>query len=408
MTFHNRINSNTHPLLWSHLPLFQQTLDRAKLASSRILIGLSGGVDSSVTALVLLALGYDVAGLFMKNWDEDDGTDYCTAKQDLADAQAVADQLGIQLHSANFAAEYWDSVFESFLASYQSGLTPNPDVLCNREIKFAVFRDYAHQLGYESIATGHYALMEGTNGPQLYKSVDSNKDQTYFLNGVLTHQLKNVVFPLGCIDKPMVRQLADEAGLATKKKKDSTGICFIGERRFQDFLRQYLPAQPGVICDTQGLELGQHQGLMYYTLGQRKGIGIGGLANSNENPWYVAKKCLKTNRLIITQDAEHPWLMSTTAALSSINWISSVEPYLNSDGSWSGEARCRHRQSLVPVFLPVEQVASRTPVFEFDTPQWAVTPGQYLVLYHENLCLGGGPIQNTDQVHTDEPVSHTP
>lgn len=388
-----KYTSKSHPLLWSYLPLFQRTLSEAKLTSSKILVGLSGGVDSSVTALVLQALGCDVAALFMKNWDEDDGTDYCTAKQDLADAQAVADQLGIKLHTANFAAEYWDSVFESFLSSYQAGFTPNPDVLCNREIKFEVFREYATLLGFDAIATGHYALMKKSAlGPQLVQSVDQNKDQTYFLNGVRREQLQNVLFPLGCIKKSVVRALAEEAGLATTRKKDSTGICFIGERRFKDFLSQYLPAQPGDICNDAGEVLGQHQGLMYYTLGQRKGIGIGGIAAADERPWYVARKCLKSNRLFIVQDSEHPWLMSKSAQLSSINWISHVQTFCAPGENWTGFARCRHRQALVPVELSASEMLSETPLFTFPTPQWAVTPGQYLVLYHEGICLGGGPI----------------
>lgn len=388
-----KYSSTSHPLLWSYLPKFKKTLENAQLSSSKILVGLSGGVDSSVTAMVLQALGCDVAALFMKNWDEDDGTDYCTAKQDLADAQAVADQLGIPLHTANFAAEYWDSVFESFLKSYQAGFTPNPDVLCNREIKFEVFRDYASHLGFDAIATGHYALMEKTNlGPQLMQSVDANKDQTYFLNGVRPDQLKDVLFPLGCIEKPVVRALAEEAGLATTRKKDSTGICFIGERRFKDFLSQYIQAQPGDICNDTDEVLGRHTGLMYYTLGQRKGIGIGGIAAADERPWYVARKCLKTNRLFIVQDSEHPWLMSQSVQLSSINWITHVRHFVQDQNDWTGVARCRHRQALVPVSLAAAEIDSDQPRFTFSAPQWAVTPGQYLVLYHGDICLGGGPI----------------
>ncbi len=390
-----KISQETHPILWQHLPELQHCVEMAGLPSQQILVGLSGGVDSSVTALVLKALGYDVSGLFMKNWDEDDGTEYCTAKQDLADAEAVAQQLGIPIHTANFAAEYWDSVFEDFLASYKAGFTPNPDVLCNREIKFQVFKHYAAHLGFTAIATGHYARTKASkNGVQLCMSVDSNKDQTYFLNNVSQQQLQNVVFPLGCIDKPLVRQIAEEAGLATQKKKDSTGICFIGERRFKDFLSQYLPAKPGDICNEDGKVMGQHQGLMYYTLGQRKGIGIGGVAQASEDPWYVAKKCMDTNRLYIVQDARHPWLMSKTVTLQSLNWITSprllaTEQEIEED-LWRGYARCRHRQALVPVSFKLSQ--AENPVITFDEAEWAVTPGQYLVLYKDGVCLGGGAI----------------
>ena len=386
-------SENTHPILWRHLAALQHNIDQAQLSSPKILVGLSGGVDSSVTAMILQALGYQVSGLFMKNWDEDDGSEYCTAQQDLEDAQAVADQLGIQLHTANFAAEYWDNVFEDFLESYKAGFTPNPDVLCNREIKFQVFRDFATHLGFPAIATGHYARMVLTHdGPELHQSVDDNKDQTYFLNGVRRQQLHNVVFPLGCIAKPVVRELAEESQLATKRKKDSTGICFIGERRFKDFLSQYLPAKPGIICDDQGKELEQHQGLMYYTLGQRKGIGVGGIANTDEKPWYAAKKCLKTNRLFVTQEHDHQWLMSNSAQLQSINWI--CQPIFDSD-VWHGFARCRHRQALTAVRIAAEEFHKAQPIIQFNDPQWAVTPGQYLVLYNNGVCYGGGPILAT-------------
>lgn len=389
----------SHPLLWQHLARFEQHLAQAQLGTDQILVGMSGGVDSSVTALILKALGYNVAGLFMKNWDEDDGTEYCSARQDLADAQAVADQLHIPLHTANFAAEYWDNVFEDFLASYKAGYTPNPDVLCNREIKFQVFREYAQHLGFNAIATGHYAsIRHSVHGPQLLQSVDANKDQTYFLNSVLREQLAQVVFPLGCIEKPLVRELALEAGLATQRKKDSTGICFIGERRFRDFLGQYISARPGEICDENGKPLGEHQGLMYYTLGQRKGIGVGGVVQGEEKPWYVARKCLATNRLFIVQDAQHPWLMTTTVQLDSINWI--TPPQEISDAlPWRGFARCRHRQALVPLTMQSAPNDAR-PVFIFDAPEWAVTPGQYLVLYQDGICLGGGPIMQQPEDQT--------
>jgi len=384
-----KLSAQSHPLLWQTLPQFEAALAQSPIRPGPTLVGMSGGVDSSVTALVLKALGQDVAGLFMKNWDEDDGTDYCTAKRDLADAVAVADQLQIPLHTANFAAEYWDNVFEDFIASYTSGFTPNPDVLCNREIKFQVFRDYAQALGFANIATGHYAVVKSSStGPELHRAIDENKDQTYFLTGVAAHQFQNVVFPLGVVDKPLVRQLAAEAHLATRSKKDSTGICFIGERRFKDFLQTYIPAQPGIICDDHEKSIGQHQGLMYYTLGQRKGIGVGGLSGADEKPWYVARKCLATNRLFITQDPQHPWLMSHSAELGSINWITPP-----SKTPWHGQARYRHRQPLIST-QSQSPLTSQQPVFIFDQPAWAVAPGQYLVLYSGTLCLGGGPVVN--------------
>ena len=405
------LSETTHPLLWQELPQLRQTLAAAQLEGNSILVGLSGGVDSSVTALCLKALGYEVAGLFMKNWDEDDGTEYCTARQDLADAQSVADQLEIKLHTANFSAEYWDQVFEHFLASYKAGFTPNPDVLCNREIKFQVFRDYAKALGFQNCATGHYAFMQRTpeKQPLLCMSHDTNKDQTYFLNAVAAGDFNQVVFPLAHMNKPLVRELATEASLTTQRKKDSTGICFIGERRFQSFLSQYLPAKPGKIVLENGEVVGEHQGLMYYTLGQRKGIGIGGTKQGEEKPWFVAKKDLEQNQLVIVQEQEHPLLMSQSALVTEMNWISL--PRLEEKAGelyWHGFARCRHRQALVPVSIRFledisnkgqKSLPTKIEVF-FETPQWAVTPGQYLVLYENQTCLGGGPVLKTSQVES--------
>ncbi|HSH49759.1 MAG TPA: tRNA 2-thiouridine(34) synthase MnmA, partial [Halomonas sp.] len=268
----------------------------------KVIVGMSGGVDSSVSALLLLEQGYAVEGLFMKNWDEDDGSEYCTAKDDLADAQAVCDKLGIPLHTANFAAEYWDNVFEHFLAEYRAGRTPNPDILCNREIKFKVFLEYAELLGAEKIATGHYVRQGIRDGrPRLLKGLDANKDQSYFLYAVPEAAIARTLFPLGELEKSEVRAIAERHGLATARKKDSTGICFIGERRFSDFLKRYLPAQPGAIETPQGDVIGEHMGLMYYTLGQRQGLGIGGLADYPEEPWYVAAKDLERNVLIAVQ-----------------------------------------------------------------------------------------------------------
>jgi tRNA-uridine 2-sulfurtransferase len=315
------------------------------LNKPKIIIGMSGGVDSSVAALLLLEQGNAVEGLFMKNWDEDDGTDYCTAQADYDDALEVARRLGIRLHSANFAAEYWDSVFEQFLADYSAGRTPNPDVLCNREIKFKVFLDYARTLGADAIATGHYARERLIDGRfELHKALDQSKDQTYFLNAVPIDQLAQCRFPLGGITKPEVRAIAKRAGLHNHQRKDSTGICFIGERRFRDFLSRYVSSAPGPIVAIDGRVRGEHAGLAYYTIGQRQGLGIGGQSGTAEAPWYVVAKDLRTNRLTVSQDPtalSSDWL--TTPA---INWLAQ-EPLL----PYNCTARIRHRQTDQPCRL---------------------------------------------------------
>ena len=350
---------------------------------------MSGGVDSSVAALMLKEQGYRVEGLFMKNWEEDDGTEYCTAKEDLADAQAVADKLGIRLHSANFAAEYWDGVFEHFLDEYRSGRTPNPDILCNREIKFRAFLDYATQLGADYIATGHYVRRSVVNTEtRLCKGLDPNKDQSYFLHQVGRAQLERSLFPLGELEKPQVREIAEEAGLATARKKDSTGICFIGERRFSDFLQQYLPAQPGMIEDLDGRVLGEHRGLMYHTIGQRQGLGIGGLADHAEAPWYVVRKDLTRNVLTVAQGNDHPALFTSTLSAKSLFWISGKAPAL----PLSCKAKVRYRQSDQSCTL---RATAEGFVVDFNTPQRAVTPGQSVVFYDDDVCLGGGVIEGT-------------
>ena len=274
-------------------------------SETRVIVGMSGGVDSSVSAALLLEQGYQVEGLFMKNWDEDDGTEYCTAKDDLADAQAVCDRLGIKLHTANFAAEYWDNVFEHFLAEYRAGRTPNPDILCNREIKFKAFLDYALMLGADLIATGHYVRRGERDGETLLlRGMDGNKDQSYFLHAVAGEQIARTLFPVGELDKPEVRRIDERYELATARKKDSTGICFIGERRFSDFLKQYLPAQPGDIETTGGEVIGRHHGLMYHTIGQRQGLGIGGMQGAGDEPWYVLRKDLTRNVLVVGPTGE--------------------------------------------------------------------------------------------------------
>ena len=348
---------------------------------------MSGGVDSSVAALMLIEAGYRVEGLFMKNWEEDDGTEYCTAKEDLADAQSVADQLGIRLHSANFAAEYWDGVFDHFLSEYRAGRTPNPDILCNREIKFRAFLDYATQLGADLIATGHYVQTDAKGGTtRLRKGVDGNKDQSYFLHQVDHQALGRSLFPVGNVDKTLVREKAASAGFVTARKKDSTGICFIGERRFRDFLKQYLPAQPGPIVSVDGDELGEHEGLMYHTIGQRQGLRIGGLANRPEAPWYVVDKNVPDNVLVVAQGNEHPALFKTQLTATDVIWISGEPPTL----PLSCHAKIRYRQAD----QPCEVSASDSKVqVSFTTPQRAVTPGQSVVFYEGDICLGGGVIE---------------
>ena len=354
---------------------------------STVIVGMSGGVDSSVAALLLRDQGYRVEGLFMKNWDEDDGTDYCTAKEDLADAQAVAASLGIKLHSANFAAEYWDGVFEHFLAEYQSGRTPNPDILCNREIKFRAFLDYATELGADFIATGHYVRRDDSGQrTTLLKGLDPDKDQSYFLHQVGHRELSRSLFPVGDLAKPEVRKIAEQAGLTTARKKDSTGICFIGERRFKDFLQQYLPAQPGVIEDINGQALGEHQGLMYHTIGQRQGLGIGGLADRNAAPWYVVEKHVERNVLIVAQGNDHPMLYKHSLHASTLFWISEQAPAFPLQCT----AKVRYRQP--DQNCVVTKTASGFLV-EFEVPQRAITPGQSVVFYHNDTCMGGGIIE---------------
>ncbi|MFG6667919.1 tRNA 2-thiouridine(34) synthase MnmA [Halomonas sp. HNIBRBA4712] len=366
------------------------TPNTATGAPTKVIVGMSGGVDSSVSALLLLQQGYEVEGLFMKNWDEDDGTEYCTAKEDLADAQAVCEKLGIKLHTANFAAEYWDNVFEHFLEEYKAGRTPNPDILCNREIKFKVFLDYAEMLGAELIATGHYVRRGERDGrPRLLKGLDTNKDQSYFLHAVPEAAIARTLFPVGELEKPAVRALALEHDLVTAKKKDSTGICFIGERRFKDFLQQYLPAQPGKIETAEGDVIGEHMGLMYYTLGQRQGLGIGGLANYSEEPWYVAGKDLDRNVLTVVQGKSDAHLYTNALATEAMDWVAGQAPV--AEGRFT--AKTRYRQSDCPCRVRTRDDGSVEVIF--DDPQWAVTPGQSLVLYDGDVCLGGGVISAT-------------
>jgi tRNA-specific 2-thiouridylase len=359
-------------------------------ADTRVIVGMSGGVDSSVSALLLKQQGYQVEGLFMKNWDEDDGTEYCTAKVDLADAEKVCATIDIKLHTANFAAEYWDNVFEYFLAEYKAGRTPNPDILCNREIKFKAFLDYAKILGADKIATGHYARthIDENNVTSLVKGLDTNKDQSYFLHAVGEKEFSQTLFPIGDMEKPAVRALAEEYDLVTHNKKDSTGICFIGERRFKDFLQQYLPAQPGEIINDEGSVIGEHSGLMYHTIGQRQGLGIGGVKDANEAPWYVADKYLDKNQLLVVQGKDHPHLFHQHLAADQVHWINASPP----SNSFNCKAKIRYRQADQECEVITNEDGSLT--VNFAEPQRAVTPGQSIVFYNELRCLGGAVIKS--------------
>ncbi len=359
------------------------------MSAERIMVGLSGGVDSAVAAALLQRQGYLVEALFMKNWEEEDSEEHCSAATDLADARAVADRLKIPLHTVNFSHEYWERVFRHFLEEYATGRTPNPDILCNREIKFRAFLDHARRLGAQRIATGHYARTEtGREGIRLLQGEDPDKDQSYFLHLLDQQQLEASHFPLGALRKTAVRELAQTLGLANAAKRDSTGICFIGERHFRTFLGRYLPAQPGEIVTTTGEVIGQHQGLMYHTLGQRRGLQIGGLANHPELPWYVVAKELSQNRLIVAQKKNHPRLMSTRVRCGALHWITPPQPPL----PLSCEARHRYRQPRQPcTLISTENGETRV---HFDTPQRAVTPGQSIVFYLGEQCLGGAVIES--------------
>jgi len=351
--------------------------------AERVVVGMSGGVDSSVAALLLKRSGYDVVGLFMKNWEDDDDDEYCSTRQDLVDAAAAADVIGIELEAVNFSAEYKDRVFAGVLREYSAGRTPNPDVLCNAEIKFKAFLDHAMRLGASKIATGHYARMRKTNEIfELLRGMDAGKDQSYFLHRLNQEQLSRVMFPVGEMKKSEVRRLAREAGLANHAKKDSTGICFIGERPFREFLNRYLPKVPGAIVDEKGRRLGEHIGLAFYTIGQRKGIGIGGIANAPTEPWYVADKRLESNELIVVQGHDHPLLLKKQLKAQDPAWVSGAPPH--------GEtlsAKTRYRQADAPCRL--ERVLESEIRVGFEAPQWAVTPGQSVVLYEGEVCMGG-------------------
>jgi tRNA-specific 2-thiouridylase len=371
------------------------------ISETRVIVGMSGGVDSSVSALLLKQQGYQVEGLFMKNWDEDDGTEYCTAIADLNDAQQVCDKIGIKLHQANFAAEYWDRVFEYFLEEYKAGRTPNPDILCNKEIKFKAFLDYALTLGADFIATGHYVRkQQNDNDAWLLKGLDNNKDQSYFLYAVGGDKIAKTLFPVGEIEKPEVRKLAEQHDLVTADKKDSTGICFIGERKFADFLKQYIPAQPGNIVTENGEVIGKHQGLMYHTIGQRQGLGIGGLKNYDESPWYVAEKNLNDNTLVVVQGKNHPLLFSSSLTCDQLDWING-KPQLPIRCA----AKVRYRQA--DQACEVRALKDGKLVVHFDKAQRAITPGQSVVFYDADRCLGGGIIESTQSEDSNSALSST-
>ena len=352
------------------------------------MVAMSGGVDSSVSALLLKQKGYDIAGMFMKNWEEDDRYGHCTAAEDAADAKAVATSMGMVLHTRNFSSEYWENVFEEFLSEYRAGRTPNPDILCNREIKFKTFLEHAETLGAEKMATGHYVRSDCRDGKhRLLKGRDHNKDQSYFLYAVGHEQLAKTLFPVGDLEKPEVRDLAEKAGFNVHDKKDSTGICFIGERNFTAFLREYIPSEPGEIRTTDGRVIGQHQGLMFHTLGQRQGLGIGGVKGYPEAPWYVLHKDMKNNVLYAGQGHDHPWMLSKQLEASQLTWISGEAPEAGSRLT----AKVRYRQHDQAV--TVAEIDQDTIHLDFDQAQRAVTPGQSVVLYDGDVCLGGGIIE---------------
>jgi tRNA-specific 2-thiouridylase len=369
--------------------------------SKKIVVGMSGGVDSSVTALLLKQQGYEVTGLFMKNWEDDDNDEYCSSRQDLLDAVSVADTIGIPIEAVNFSREYKERVFSSFLSEYQAGRTPNPDILCNAEIKFKAFLDHAIQLGADIIATGHYAQVREKDGLfQLLKASDDSKDQSYFLHRLNQMQLKHAMFPLGKLLKAEVRAIAERHGLPNHAKKDSTGICFIGERPFREFLNRYLPTQPGEIWtpDTladrpdcgrgsNGNLVGHHIGLSFYTIGQRQGLGIGGAREASGEPWFVAGKDMANNRLIVVQGHDHPALLSHRLTALDSHWISGMAPPIDHPYA----AKTRYRQADAPCRLT--RVSGSSCEIAFDDAQWAVTPGQSVVIYDGEVCLGGAIIE---------------
>jgi len=355
--------------------------------TKRIIVGMSGGVDSSVTALLLKEQGYDVIGLFMKNWEDDDDDEYCSSREDLIDAVSVADVIGIPIEAVNFAGEYKDRVFSYFLHEYEAGRTPNPDILCNSEIKFKAFLDHAMRLGADAIAMGHYAQVREVDGLfQLLKAADGSKDQSYFLHRLNQAQLSRAMFPLGKLLKNEVREIARQHNLPNHAKRDSTGICFIGERPFREFLNRYLPTQSGTMVTPEGKTMGQHQGLAFYTIGQRQGLGIGGGKDGSGEPWFVAGKDLPANRLIVVQGHDHPSLLNNHLEALDMHWIDGHAP--NISRGYAAKTRYRQSDAACRITMLEDGHAS----FSFDEAQWAITPGQSVVVYDGEVCLGGGII----------------
>jgi tRNA-specific 2-thiouridylase len=360
-------------------------------SDKKIIVGISGGVDSSVTAMILKEQGYDVEALFMKNWNDESEDGACMWETDVEDAMHVCDKLDIPLNTVDLSSDYWDNVFKNFLTEYKNGRTPNPDVLCNQEIKFKAFLEHAENLGARQIATGHYAQISEKNGShQLLKGRDQNKDQSYFLCRLNQNQLQKALFPIGDLEKPYVRKRAEEAGLITHDKKDSTGICFIGEQPFRQFLSRYIPADPGKIKTTDGKTIAEHNGVFYYTLGQRQGLGIGGVRGASDAPWYVVQKNIAENELIVAQDHDHPLLHSHNLTASDINWISGAIP----ETPFHCMAKNRYRQADQKCII--EKVENGNYSVSFKTSQRAITPGQFIVFYKENVCLGGGIIDSAN------------
>ena len=378
-------------------------------SKQRIVVGLSGGVDSAVTAWLLKQAGHEVVGIFMKNWEDDDDSEYCSSNVDFVDAAAVADVIGIEIEHVNFAADYKDRVFAEFLREYQAGRTPNPDVLCNAEIKFKAFLDHALRLGAEKIATGHYARVRqngATARHELLKGLDPSKDQSYFLHRLTQAQLAKTLFPVGELHKTEVRRIAEDIGLPNAKKKDSTGICFIGERPFREFLNRYLQTQPGPIKDARGRKIGEHVGLSFYTLGQRQGLGIGGVrekgaqrGGGDHAPWFVARKDMASNTLYAVQGHDHPWLLSSELVFDDLSWTADAPP---APGAYAAKTRYR-QQDAACTLADGPTPASR--VLRFAEPQWAVTPGQSAVLYDGEVCLGGGVIASASHIEEKEPLA---
>ena len=383
---------------------------------ARVVVGLSGGVDSAVTAHLLKQQGHEVIGIFMKNWEDDDDSEYCSSNVDFVDAAAVADVLGIEIEHVNFAADYKDRVFSEFVREYQAGRTPNPDILCNAEIKFKSFLDHAMRVGAEKIATGHYARVRQNTASGLFellKGLDPSKDQSYFLHRLNQAQLSKTLFPVGELHKTEVRRIAEEIGLPNAKKKDSTGICFIGERPFREFLNRYISKEPGPIKDPTGRTIGNHVGLSFYTLGQRQGLGIGGIkakgaemkalqaqglrGAGEHTPWFVARKDIPNNTLWVVQGHDHPWLLSPQLQATDVSWCAGQAP---APGAYA--AKTRYRQADAPCSYQPLPAAESQAGFElaFSDPQWAVTPGQSAVLYDGEVCLGGGVIASQSNTQT--------